>query len=61
MRNYIRKTLLADRCAEVIAATAAVGVFGGYERLRTLAWDLEKAGADLCVASALLAKGSGAC
>jgi hypothetical protein len=39
----------------------AVRLFGGYERLRTLAQDLEKTGADLCVAPALLVKGSGAC
>lgn len=79
--------MLADSCAAVIAAIAAVAVrfgthadarypalsllppllwttavrlFGGYERLRTLAWNLEKTGADRCVAPALLAQGSGA-
>ncbi|HEX9039692.1 MAG TPA: hypothetical protein VF838_01570 [Trebonia sp.] len=38
----------------------AVRLFGGHERLRTLAWDLAKTGADPWAAPALLVKVSGA-
>ncbi len=36
----------------------AVRLFGGYDSPRPLAWDLEKTGVNLGVASALLVKGS---